>query len=703
MRILVVADVSPVAVHGGAERMLWEQASRLAARGHEVRIVSRAPAEGSDEVVVHRGIRVRHFRADRAPLARFITTSVLGARRAVAAEIAAKDVDALHVHQPLSAFGALTTRAGRSLPSLYTFHSPAPLEYRLRRRTSAVHRGGMFGATGAAVLTVVERASLKRATRIHVLSDFSASLLWRLYRIDDERIVRIPGGVDLTRFRPVPDRTAVRQELGLPVGRPVLLTVRNLAPRMGLDELVRAMSLLRDRLPRVLLLIGGAGGLRAPLEAQVRELGLADHVRLLGFVPDDDLPRYYAAADAFVLPTRQLEGFGLVTVEALACGTPVLGTPVGATPEILEPLQPSLLFRDATAEAMAHGLSAFLEALASAPSGMERLRAACRHHAEAYYGWDRSIRELEALLARLPVARSQPTPASACAVCGGATTPGLLHGSRRYRVCRRCGTARVARIPSAAELRAFYERHYPLFFAPEQISDARVDLFASLVDRLAVERGGRRLLDVGCGGGHLLLAAQRAGWSVVGTDVAHEMCRASRHASGARVIQADSAALPLKTGAYDAVTLVNVLDHLTDPPRVLTEAHRLLRETGRLAIRVPNGAFHRASRRALTLLGPVGRWAGLAPYPVFHLYSFTARGLARLVEDAGFRVLQVRNSPLVAEGPTREGAAPGRLSPWLRRAVGAAASGIAAVSRGRALVAPSIELYARRADGQGRP
>jgi glycosyltransferase involved in cell wall biosynthesis/SAM-dependent methyltransferase len=704
VRILVVADVSPVTVLGGAERMLWEQVSRLAARGHEVRVVSRAPDGGPEGAVVHQGIAVRHFRADRAPFARFLATAILGARRAVAEETAARSFDALHVHQPLSALGALTTPAGRRLPSLYTFHSPAPLEYRLRQRMSTLHRAGPAGLTGAALLRFAERASLRRATRIHVLSDFSATLLWRLYRVDDDRIVRIPGAVDLARFHPVPDRAATRTALGLPAGRPVLLTVRNLAPRMGLDELVRAMSLLRDRLPRALLLIGGAGGLRVALEAQVRELGLQDHVRLLGFVPDDELPDYYAAADAFVLPTRQLEGFGLVTVEALACGTPVLGTPIGATPEILAPLQASLLFRDASARAMAEGLAWFLEALASAPAGMTRLRAACRAHAEAHYGWERAIADLEALLARLPSARSQPAPALACPVCGGATTPGLLDGGRRYRVCRRCGTARVARVPSPEDLRAFYERQYPVFFAPEDVSEARVELFTSLVGRLAPQADGRQLVDVGCGGGHLLAAAERAGWRAVGTDVSREMCRVARKTSGARVVQADGGALPLKSGGFGAVTLVNVLDHLADPARTLAEARRLLREGGSLAIRVPNGAFHRVTRRTLALLGPLGRWAGLTQYPVFHVYSFTGRGLRRLVEDAGFRVVAVRNSPLVAAGQTRAGTAPGRLPPWLRRVVAASAAGVAVLSRGRALMAPSIELDARRSPGRpGRP
>jgi glycosyltransferase involved in cell wall biosynthesis len=156
----------------------------------------------------------------------------------------------------------------------------------------------------------------------------------------------------------------------------------------------------------VLLLIGGAGSQRSKLEARAASLRLQEHVRFLGFVPDVDLPRYYGAADAFVLPTRALEGFGLVTVEALACGTPVLGTPVGATPEILDPLDPSLVFRDASAEAMAQGLERFLESLARDPASAGRLRDASRRHVETRYSWERSIGDLETTLREL-VAREE--------------------------------------------------------------------------------------------------------------------------------------------------------------------------------------------------------------------------------------------------------------------------------------------------------
>lgn len=704
MRILIVSDVSPVAVLGGAERVVWEQASRLAAAGHRVRVVSRAPEHVGEGAVVHRDVPVRHFDVDRRTLRSFLRTSIQGARRAVAEDVEAHGADVLHVHQPLAAFGALTSAAGRRLPSLYTFHSPAPLEYRTRRGTTDLHRGGLAGHAGTAALWLLERLSLSRATRVHVLSEFSAGLVRKLYRIPRARIVKIPAGVDLDHFRPPADRMALRRELGLPAGRPLLFTLRNLEPRMGLDNLLGAIPLLRRRIPDVLLLIGGAGSLRRQLEALAASLHLADHVKFLGFVADADLPRHYGVADAFVLPTRALEGFGLVTVEALACGTPVLGTPVGATPEILTPLAPSLVFRAGSSEAMAQDLGRFLEGLGQDPAGARRLREASRRHAETYYGWARSIGALEttlgALVERRPAAAPPPP---ACPVCGAHATPRRVRYGQPYDVCPGCRTAARHVRPGAAELRAFYERDYPARFAPQRVERTRVELFTALLARLGPAEAGRRLLDLGCGGGQLMLAGAKLGWRSLGSDVAYEACAVARTVSGGPVIQADSAEIPLRDRSVDAVTLINVLDHLADPASVLAEARRVLTVGGALVIRVPNGAFHRPSLRVLGWGGPLARRSGLTVYPVLHVFSFTARGLRRLVERAGFRVLDVRNSPLAAEGPTWSDAEPGELPRWLRAGLAAGVRVVEALSGRRWLLAPSIELYARRAEGDARP
>ncbi len=709
LRILMVSDLSPLHIAGGGERVLWEQASRLRKIGHQVRILSRAPADGVADTVEREGVRIRHFPVDRRSLLRFVRGSILEARRAAGRELAEADADVLNLYQPYSGYGVLRSPAGRRIPSLYTFLSPAPLEYRSRRGMSPLHRAGGPGALGLALLWFLEGACLRRATRIHVLSKFSARLLWELYRIPADRIVKIPGGVDTERFQPAADRNAVRDALGLPT-RPLLFTVRNLEARMGLDILIRAMAILRRHVPEILLLIGGTGSRRHDLESLTGSLGLNDHVRFLGYVPEAQLPLYLQASDLFVLPTRELEGFGLVTVEALACGTPVLGTPVGATPEILYPLDPALLFRDMSPEGMAEDLRRVLDRLRRDPHESQSLQQAWRRHATAHYSWDDAVAYLEGALRQLADRREDwPDSVRACPACGDLIQAGdLYYRGARYLRCSRCGTGAVAGFPSVVGLQRYYESEYPLRYHHEWVTEPRAEMFASILDRLAELQKPGRLLDVGCGGGHLLRVADQRGWHGLGSDLSHRACTIARRAWAGGVVQAEGGQTPVRDASVDAVTFVNVLDHVPDPLGALREARRVLSPGGHLAIRIPNAAFHRPWVRLLTTLGPLVRRYGWDGYPILHLYAFTARSLRRVVERAGFQVLEVRNSALAAQAPwVSQGGPRKRLQGWLRTPIAAVAGSVAVLSRRRWLVGPSIELYATRPpaddEADGRP
>ena len=160
--------------------------------------------------------------------------------------------------------------------------------------------------------------------------------------------------------------------------RDLLLTVRRLEPRMGLEQLLRAVALLPDR--PILTVVGG-GTLDESLRRLASELGLSESVRFTGRVADDVLRDWYRAADLFVLPTVAYEGFGMATAEALASGTPVVGTPVGATPELLEPLDPRLVARGTDPEALAAGITVGIELARS------ELRDRCRPYACEQFGW----------------------------------------------------------------------------------------------------------------------------------------------------------------------------------------------------------------------------------------------------------------------------------------------------------------------------
>jgi glycosyltransferase involved in cell wall biosynthesis len=158
---------------------------------------------------------------------------------------------------------------------------------------------------------------------------------------------------------------------------------------MGLEELIQAIGLAARLCPGILLLIAGDGYLKATLQHLIVRERLERNVLLLGFVPEESLPVYYEAADIFVLPTQKLEGFGLSTIESLACGTPVLGTPVGATPEVLSALEPQLLFSDSTPSAMAEGILAWREQGVS-----ELLRKKCREYCVENFSSEGIVQEL---------------------------------------------------------------------------------------------------------------------------------------------------------------------------------------------------------------------------------------------------------------------------------------------------------------------
>ncbi len=401
LSLLMVADVSPLELHGGGPRVLRELSRGLRGRGHRVEVLCRRPRPDVPTEAEIDGVVVRHYDVNRAHLAGFFVSSILAARRAYDRGRAELRWDAVVFNQPLSAVGVGSVVPSWT-PRVYVFYSPAAVEYRVRAsRTDSFHP--RFGVgIAATLLGWAEGASLRRARRIIVLSDFSRRQLLAVHGPLTASIVVIPGGTDLTRFRPAADRAAARRSLGIGDQGLLLLTVRDLEPRAGLDALVRAVALVRRDLP-VRLVMGGVGRLRHDLETLVNALGVADFVRFSGLIPEADLPTYYQAADLFVLPTRELEGFGLVTVEALACGTPVLGTPVGATPEILAPLSPELLTADASAEAIADGLRRV------APLARdEGFRASCRAHAERHYGWPSAVARLEALLLDLVAEARSP-------------------------------------------------------------------------------------------------------------------------------------------------------------------------------------------------------------------------------------------------------------------------------------------------------
>jgi glycosyltransferase involved in cell wall biosynthesis len=340
---------------GGLNRYLRELGTALAADGGPApRAVVVGPADGAP------------------PWVRAVTSldvavpARLRAFGRVAAEEAA-GADVVDVHFALNGTVALAARALRRLPLVVHFQGPWADE----SAEMGEHRTGRIAAKRA-----VERAVYRRAAALVVLSRAFGDILVERYGVPRERIRVLAPGVDLDRFRPG-DRAAARAALGVPEHAWVAVVVRRLVPRMGIDVLLDAWARLDD--PDGLLLVVGGGVARPDLERRAGELGLGGRVRFLGQVPDDDLVAAYRAADVSVVPSLALEGFGLVVLEALACGTPVVATDAGGLGEAVEGLDPGLVVPAGDAGALA-------ARLAAARSGAEPLPspAACRAFAEEH-------------------------------------------------------------------------------------------------------------------------------------------------------------------------------------------------------------------------------------------------------------------------------------------------------------------------------
>jgi glycosyltransferase involved in cell wall biosynthesis len=265
----------------------------------------------------------------------------------------------------------LIDRLGK-LPTVIHFHGPWAAETGVEGQSSLASK-----TQGA-----MERAVYMRGRFVIVLSRAFGRELTARYRVPEERIRLIPGGIDSERFNDQLTRVEARARLGWPTDRPIVLAVRRQVRRMGLENLIDAARQVRRHVPDVLILLAGAGPISGELRQRIVELGLEKNVKLLGRVDDVDLPMVYRAADLSIVPSQALEGFGMITLESLASGTPVLVTPVGGLPEVVQPFAPACVLEGTTTEIIADALCEFLLGRRALPSS-----DACRNYAATNFSW----------------------------------------------------------------------------------------------------------------------------------------------------------------------------------------------------------------------------------------------------------------------------------------------------------------------------
>lgn len=270
---------------------------------------------------------------------------------------------------------------------LYAF----ALRKHLKSNPHVVHFHGPWAgeskAEGARKWTVlakkaVEQSVYRTGDRFIVLSDAFKEVLVQDYSVNPSRVKVIPGGVFTSDYETRLGRSEARARLGWEKSAPTVLCIRRLAHRMGLQNLIEAWVQVAAKYPDARLKIGGIGPLKQDLAMKIQSSGLSGKVELLGFIPDEELALSYRAADFSIVPSSELEGFGLITLESMASGTPPLVTPVGGLPTAVQGLESKLVMNGSDVASLTDGLNAALSGAIKLPTA-----ETCQEHVRRNFDW----------------------------------------------------------------------------------------------------------------------------------------------------------------------------------------------------------------------------------------------------------------------------------------------------------------------------
>jgi D-inositol-3-phosphate glycosyltransferase len=287
--------------------------------------------------------------------------------------------DLIHSHYWLSGRLGLEAQLRWKAPHVITFHT-----------LGAVKNHTGVGDVESQLRLHTERMLARQCHGVLCATEKDREQLARHYGVAGDKTAVVPCGVDLERFRPMP-KPAARRLLGWPIDETIALFVGRFDPLKGIDRLLGAFARLDARRYR-LVLVGGDGkacGETRRLAAVAQGLGLEERVTFVGRVAHEKLPQYYSAADVLVIASHY-ESFGLVGLESLACGTPVVSTAVGAMDRIIRDGKTGYIVREDRPEAMAAAIEAVVAPAGGSPPAAETVRASVRD-----YSWARTAARVQ--------------------------------------------------------------------------------------------------------------------------------------------------------------------------------------------------------------------------------------------------------------------------------------------------------------------
>ncbi|MCJ7605674.1 MAG: glycosyltransferase [Dehalococcoidales bacterium] len=341
---------------GGMSVYIRELAGELSRQGHTVDVYTRVH-NASDPIIVELGERARliHLKAGDEEQVHKLAVYTLLPEFTCQLENFRKDndleYDIVFSHYWLSGWVGDYLRRWWSVPHAIMFHT-----------LGALKNASGSGHDASELRIVTERDVIHTCQRIIVATEREKDEIGEYYGAPRDNIGVVPCGVNMELFQPV-DKSAARRKLGVN-DETILLFVGRIDPVKGVDRLLKAVPNVRSGKKVRLLVIGGDDTSRHEtdkLKQLAAELGITDAVDFRGMVKQEELPDYYSAADVCVLPSYY-ESFGLVALESLACGTPVVASDVGDLKNIIVPGKTGYVMDDNSPESLAEGISRTLAA-----------------------------------------------------------------------------------------------------------------------------------------------------------------------------------------------------------------------------------------------------------------------------------------------------------------------------------------------------
>ena len=409
----------------------------------------------------------------------------------------------------------------------------------------------------------IDKRNTKCATKVLVNSRFSKKIIDGIYGIDTQIIYH---GVDTEKFKP---KFAAKENMVISVGA--------LHWRKGHSFIIESLSRLEDKPKLVIVSDRGSEG----EEERLLDLAAKRNVDVKiyrNITIDEELVELYGKAKLCVC-AQFAEPLGLVPLEAMSCAVPVVAVNEGGFAETVINGETGIL--------TARDLGEFSQAISkliNEDALRNRYGEKAREYVIKKWQWSISVNQLEGILSRYRSHNPQ------CNICETQESKLIFNKEgHNYFVCKRCGLAYIFPRPNQKELADIYEDLSKKYFTVEfKIKEDFSQGYAGILDMLEKYRLTGRLLEIGCSTGSVLMAAKKRGWIPFGTEISRQSASYGISQHQLNIFIGELCDAHFADDYFDAVLLIQTLEHLEDPDRYIKECHRVLRKGGVLFISVPN-------------------------------------------------------------------------------------------------------------------